>query len=359
MDMRNIDELIKLIQILDINIKLRHTQADIDELNNEIQKINWDDYIILQNLNKRLSDLNKLAQTYNLIISLRNDLVTSCEIKDDELTDSIYNSLLSLVKSVQDRLYLSGCFDNNSAYLSIFAGAGGVDAEDFAAMLVNMYQGFCKKEGLQCSIVSLSKGREGGATSVTMKIDGSYAYGLLKEEIGVHRLIRISPFNSGNTRETSFAAIEVLPQNIKDQSVNINLKDEDLKIDTFMASGKGGQGVNTTYSAVRVTHILTGVSVSCQNQRNQIQNKAEAISILKDKLVTLELLKQKKYVEDLKGISKSIEWGSQIRTYTLHPYKLVKDNRSGYETSDVDAMLSGDLVGDFIWSIKKTKEYES
>ena len=215
-----------------------------------------------------------------------------------------------------------------------------------------MYQAFAKKQGWVSELTYLSAGEEGGVKTATLKIKGQFAFGLLKEEAGVHRLIRLSPFNAGHTRETSFAMVEVLPEGL-DEEVEIDLEEKDLRWDYFMSSGKGGQSVNTTYSAVRVVHLPTGISVTCQNERSQQQNKLQALKYLKNKLAILKLKEQQQLKEELRGDWQSPEWGSQIRSYVMHPYKLVKDHRSGCETQDVEGVLAGEGLLDFIWAMKR------
>jgi len=207
----------------------------------------------------------------------------------------------------------------------------------------------------EVNLISLSNGEEGGVKSATIEVRGLQSYGYLKEEAGVHRLVRISPFNSGGTRETSFALVEVIPDNVIDEVEAFEIKEEDLKWDTFMAGGKGGQSVNTTYSAVRVTHLPTKIVVVCQNERNQIQNRQIALKHLKNKLAVLEVQKHQELKKELRGEFHSPEWGSQIRNYVLHPYKLVKDTRSGFETTNVDKILEQGELLEIIWSVKKAK----
>ncbi len=238
-------------------------------------------------------------------------------------------------------LFFKGNHDSNSAILTVQAGAGGVDAQDWAAKLLRMYMRYAEGQGWDTRLVDEHKGAEAGMKSATLMIEGVYAYGWLKGEAGVHRLVRISPFDAEKMRHTSFARIEILPQLEEIQEIALNPKE--VRIDTFLASGHGGQGVQTTYSAVRVVHLPTGITVSCQNERSQTQNKETALKILQGKLLAQEQEKQKQKTKKLRGEVRAAEWGSQIRSYVLHPYKQVKDIRTGIESKDPDGVLDGDL----------------
>jgi len=238
---------------------------------------------------------------------------------------------------------LSGETDANNAICSIQAGAGGTDAQDFAQMLLRMYLRWAEKKGFKAEVLDEQSGGEAGIKSATFRIEGDYAYGLLAAEAGVHRLVRISPFNSGGSRETSFASMFVSPE--IDENIEVNVEDKDLRIDTYRSSGAGGQHVNVTDSAVRITHIPTNTVVTCQNQRSQIQNRAVAMQVLRSKLYELELEKRRQGAAELEATKMDISFGSQIRNYVLHPYRLVKDTRTKHETSDVEAVLDGEIDG--------------
>lgn len=240
---------------------------------------------------------------------------------------------------------LSGENDANNAICSIQAGAGGTDAQDFAQMLLRMYLRWAERKGFKVDILDEQPGSEAGIKSATFRVEGDYAYGLLSSEAGVHRLVRISPFNSGGSRETSFASLFVSPE--IDENIEIDIQDKDLRIDTYRSSGAGGQHVNVTDSAVRITHLPSGIVVTCQNQRSQIQNRAVAMQVLRSKLYELELEKRRQETAELEANKQDISFGSQIRNYVLHPYRLVKDTRTKFEVTDVDAVLGGE-IDDFI-----------
>lgn len=353
----DIDELREKVETL---VKL----TNLEEISNEIEKIEktfegseiWSDSKKSIELNKRKTSLEKKLKETEKLTNLIKDIQAAHDLQDYEDLEIVFKQAHQLFEDIENRAFMNGKFDNHNALLSIHAGAGGVDAQDFASMLMSMYQAFAKENDFGFKTLHLSSGDEAGLKSVTIEFDGENAYGHLKEEAGVHRLIRLSPFNSGNTRETSFALVEVLPTDLHDKFEFDKISEDDLKWDYFMSSGKGGQGVNTTYSAVRVTHIPTGLTVSCQNERNQLQNKNQALKYLHDKLAAFELKKQKEMESDLKGVHQSAEWGSQIRSYTLHPYKLVKDHRSGWESNDPNKVLENGDILPIIWSIKRLKK---
>jgi peptide chain release factor 2 len=332
----------------------------IDDIKSQINLINtlqedpefWSKSDATINL-KKLSLLEEEVKEYSVLQEDIANITAAFELKDDTDFDQLHKKIIVDSQKLEKRLFFNGKFDSNDVIMSIHSGAGGVDAQDFAAMIMNMYQGFCKCQGFDFSVLDLSSGEEGGIKSMTCKISGAFAYGFLKEEIGVHRLVRLSPFNSGNTRETSFCSVEVLPDGLDEIEKDFKIDDKDLRVDTFMSSGKGGQGVNTTYSAVRIVHLPTGLTVSCQNERSQIQNREIAMKILKNKLILRKLQEQKDIIHGLKGIGESADFGSQIRSYVMHPYKLVKDHRSKFESADTEAVLSGENLIDFIWAMKK------
>ncbi len=263
---------------------------------------------------------------------------------DPDSAKELETLIARLEKEVTDaevQMLLSGETDANNAICSLQAGAGGTDAQDFCQMLLRMYLRWAEGKGFKVEILDEQPGSEAGIKSATFRVEGEYAYGLLATEAGVHRLVRISPFNSGGSRETSFASMFVSPE--IDENIEVDIQDKDLRIDTYRSSGAGGQHVNVTDSAVRITHIPTNIVVTCQNQRSQIQNRAVAMQVLRSKLYELELEKRRAETADLEANKMDISFGSQIRNYVLHPYKLVKDTRTKYERANVEAVLDGEI----------------
>lgn len=272
-------------------------------------------------------------------------MVSLCEEETDEsLIPEIESSLSSLeskLSQTEFKAMLSGKMDGNNAILSINSGAGGTESQDWAMMLARMYSRWGDRQGFKTETLDMQHGEEAGIKSATLMFTGDYAYGYLKAEMGVHRLVRISPFDANKRRHTSFASVSVYPE-IEDD-VRVEISETDLKIDVYRASGPGGQGVNTTDSAVRMTHIPSGITVQCQNERSQHKNKASCLKVLKARLYELEQEQQRSRMKDLEKDKRRIEWGSQIRSYVMHPYRMVKDLRTQVETGNVDAVLDGDL----------------
>ncbi len=309
---------------------------------------------------KVLQDIKSLKGKYNKFNKLSTELKNLEELnnlllieKDEELIDELIKNTNSLEKSIEKleiETLFSGKYDNNNAIITLHPGAGGTESQDWVEMLYRMYSRWANANGFQIKELDYLAGEEAGIKSVTALVSGENAYGYLKSEIGVHRLVRISPFDSGGRRHTSFASVEVLPEITDDIEIQIN--PEDLRIDTYRASGAGGQHINKTDSAVRITHIPTNIVVSCQTERSQIQNKETAMKMLKSKLLDLKEKEQKETISDLKGEQKDIAWGSQIRSYVFCPYTLVKDHRTNYETGNVQAVMDGE-INEFIFAYLK------
>ena len=303
-----------------------------------------------------ISKANTLKKVVNSISELKLKIENDMEILDilkeefnDELSELLVDELPLIegkIKELDINLLLDGPYDSQGAILEIHAGAGGTEACDWADMLLRMYLRWCDKKGFKYEIVDKQILDEAGFKSATVLVKGMYAFGYLKSEKGVHRLIRISPFDSNSRRHTSFASIDIEPI-FDNNDIDIQIKDNDIRIDIYRSSGCGGQGVNTTDSAVRITHFETGIVVTCQNERSQIQNKETALNVLKSKLYKLELEKREKELKGIQGDLSAINFGSQIRTYTMHPYSLVKDHRTNFETANVGKVLDGE-IDDFI-----------
>ena len=298
-------------------------------------------------------ELDKLTKSRKRSDDL-NDYIELCEMEGDESMlgdiDSGIDSLESEINELYLETLLSGEYDNSNAFVKIHSGAGGTEACDWAGMLQRMYEMFAEKNGFKCVMTDKIDGDGAGVKSVTLKISGDNAYGYLKGEMGVHRLVRISPFDANKRRHTSFASVEVMPE--ISQDVDVQIRQEDLKVDVYRSGGAGGQHVNTTDSAVRITHLPTGIIVACQQERSQLKNREMAMDMLKSKLLALELDKKMQESLALKGEAKKIEWGSQIRSYVFCPYTMVKDHRTGYETSDVYGVMDGNIK-EFIFEFLK------
>lgn len=317
----------------------------------------WQNVDKANDINKKIVNLQKIINSYKKLKDDLNEYIETLKnTEDKEIIEIINSSIEQLekeIESLETKTILSGEYDDLNCFIEIHPGAGGTESCDWASMLARMYQKFCEKRGYKYEIVEEQKGEEAGLKSITIKIIGDYAYGFLKNESGIHRLVRISPFDSGARRHTSFAAVSVIPEIKKD--INIEIKDEDLKIDVYHSSGAGGQSVNTSNSAVRITHLPTKTVVTCQNERSQLKNKEQAMAILKNKLFLIAQEKQNSEINTLKDSNTSINFGSQIRSYILEPYKLVKDHRSNFESSDPVKVLDGYIENMLLYNLKKLK----
>ena len=338
------------------NLILYGVIFDLDNLKEQLIKLRalseeehfWSDNVKAK---KVMVEISEVEQNINLVAGYENRINEvndyfnlANEESDQEMVTECYKNLNKIINDLEKsefQMQFNGEADINSCYLEIHAGAGGTESQDWAQMLKRMYMRWSEKKSFNFKIMYETYGEEAGIKSCTALIDGKYAFGYLKKESGIHRLVRISPFDSNSRRHTSFSSVWISPH--VDESIDINLLDKDMRIDTFRASGAGGQHVNTTDSAIRITHQPTGIVVQCQNERSQHKNKATAINLLKSKLYELEIQKienEKKAAEDKKS---DIGWGNQIRSYVLHPYRMVKDLRSNYEISDPDAVLDGEI----------------
>lgn len=302
----------------------------------------WQDSDAAQKTMQKIAKLEGRVRPWQELSASLNEIIELG--KDDSLAAELGKQLAAAgtrFAELKADLKFNGPYDDHDAIISIHAGAGGTDAQDWTQMLLRMYLRYFEKNGWKAVTIDESAGDEAGLKSITVEVAGSFVYGKLKGEHGVHRLVRLSPFNADNLRQTSFAKIEAVP--IIDKPEDLEIDEKDLKIDVYRSGGKGGQSVNTTDSAVRVTHIPTGLTVAIQNERSQVQNKETALKILRSRLAQLQMEQHAEKLKDLKGPSQSAEWGNQIRSYVLHPYKQVKDLRTKYETSDPDKVLDGDL----------------
>lgn len=328
-----------------------------DELKNLEEKLNednfWQDVDNANVINKKISHLKKEIELYEELDKELNESIEIVSSEDDELINLISDNIKLLEEKINEleiATLLNGEFDEYNCFLEIHPGAGGTESCDWTSMLFRMYEKFCEKEGFSWEVIDEQKGDEAGLKSVMIKITGDFAFGYLKFESGVHRLVRISPFDSGARRHTSFASVTVFPE-IK-KNISIEIKEENLKIDVYHSSGAGGQSVNTSNSAVRITHLPSKLVVTCQNERSQLKNKEQALNILKNKLYMLEYQKEQEKINALKENNQSINFGSQIRSYILEPYKLIKDHRTNYENNDPEKILNGFIMDMLIYNLK-------
>jgi peptide chain release factor 2 len=341
-----INALNKLTKNSLVQLNIENLQVEADKLaTSTMQPKFWDDKVRAQSINKKLVALNNRINPWLDLAKQLKDLAELANLNDETLTNEIETQFKALKKQYDELktdLLFDGEYDEHNVILSIFAGTGGTDAQDWAEMLFRMYLRWAEATaGASVEIIEQTSGEEAGIKSATIEIDGDLMYGKLKGEIGVHRLVRLSPYNANNLRQTSFAKVEVLPKIDKPDDVQIDEKD--LKIDVFRAGGHGGQSVNTTDSAVRITHLPTNITIAIQNERSQTQNKDTAMTILRSKLAHLKSEQHKEKINDIKGPNEQASWGNQIRSYVLHPYNMVKDLRTRHETSDTQAVLNGKI----------------
>lgn len=308
---------------------------------------------------QKIKLLKNKVQGFNDIKNQWEDVSTLVELGIEENDDSVLGEVKSGYSELQEKIdnmkldtLLSGKYDKLSAIITLHSGAGGTEAQDWCEMLYRMYNMWAERKGFKTEVIDYLDGEEAGIKSVTFSIEGLNAYGYIKSEKGVHRLVRISPFDSAARRHTSFASCEVIPE--LDEELDVEINPEDLRIDTYRSSGAGGQHINKTESAIRITHLPTGIVVTCQNERSQHKNKETAMKVLKSKLVEIAEREQKDKIDDLKGVQTEIAWGNQIRSYVFHPYSMVNDHRTNYETGNINAVMNGDIDG-FINAYLKAK----
>src|SRR5690625_3608015 len=348
---RKIEDFNKQIKDLTKKLNPDKLKEKLKSLNEKMQKDNfWQNQEQAKNVTKEANLINQRLAFLSELETNLSDISEWLLISEEHSEE--WDILVDDIKSLDEKLdifsteiLLSGPYDNNNAILEIHAGAGGTEAQDWADMLFRMYSRYINRNDFSLERVDLQQGDEAGIKSVTMLVKGSFAYGYLKAERGVHRLVRISPFDSNKRRHTSFASVEVMPE--IEGELDIEIKDEDIRVDVYRASGAGGQHVNTTDSAVRITHLPTNIVVSCQSGRSQIKNRETAFNLLKTKLMQEEIRKQEELLKDIQGELKDIAWGSQIRSYVFHPYQMVKDHRTNYEVSQISDVMDGN-INDFI-----------
>lgn len=344
--LKRLESLNTAIEAAIIQLKIEEKAKQTKELEVELASSEiWNNPAVATEKSKQLAALQAMVEPWQTLKSQVSDISELMELGDDSLIPEFDGQITALEDEFESRkkvLLFNGEYDDHNAILRLSSGVGGTDAQDFTEMLERMYLRWAEKNGFETSIVERSAADEAGIKSSVIEITGPYAYGTLRSENGVHRLVRLSPFNSDNLRQTSFALVEVLPQ--IDAPEEVELNDKDLKIDVYRAGGHGGQSVNTTDSAVRITHIPTGIVVAIQNERSQLQNKETALKILRSKLAAMQMEQHAENISDLHA-GESANWGSQIRNYVLHPYTMVKDTRTKYEERDASGVLDGKING--------------
>ena len=340
------------LEVLRGALKLESAQKEIEELEAASERDGfWNDVEKSQQVQRRLKTLKSKVENYEKLCSSWDDMLVMCEMAIEENDGSMLEELEHEFESFNDKLeatrlstLLTGEYDANNAILTFHAGAGGTEAQDWASMLYRMYNMWADKHGYKVKLMDYLDGDEAGLKSATIMIEGENAYGFLKSEHGIHRLVRVSPFDAAGRRHTSFAAVEVMPEISKDDT-EIELREEDIKMDVYRSSGAGGQKVNKTSSAVRLTHLPTGIVVSSQVERSHFQNLENCRNMLRARLAEIKEREHLEKISDIKGVQMKIEWGSQIRSYVFMPYQLVKDHRTDYENGNIDNVMNGDLDG--------------
>ena len=340
------------LEDLRVALKLESAQKEIEELEAASEREGfWNDVEKSQKVQKRLKTLKNKVENFQKLCAAWDDMYTICEMAIEENDDSMLEELESEYKQFSEKVeetrlgtLLTGEYDANNAILTFHAGAGGTEAQDWASMLYRMYNMWADRHGYKVRVMDYLDGDEAGIKSATIMIEGENAYGFLKSEHGIHRLVRVSPFDANARRQTSFAAVEVIPE-IADDTKDVDIRPEDIEMQVYRSSGAGGQHINKTSSAVRLIHKPTGIVVSCQTQRDQFQNKETCMRMLRSKLIEIKEREHLDKISDIKGTQLKIEWGSQIRNYVFMPYTLVKDTRTGFETSNINAVMDGDLDG--------------
>lgn len=356
-----------MLQFEELKLRLENLLPDIEDLKTalgldrmkrELEELDqkaaaegfWDDMEIAQKVTQRAASLKDSIEGYEKLVADYHDTLTLIELADEEQDTSLLEECTAAVERIAskaDELRLStlltGEYDAKNAIMTFHAGSGGTEAQDWAQMLYRMYTHWAERHGFTYKLLDYLEGDEAGLKSASIEVDGTNVYGYLKSEAGVHRLVRISPFDASGRRHTSFAAVEVVP--VIDKDVEVDIRPEDIKMDVFRSSGAGGQHINKTSSAVRLTHIPTGIVVACQNERSQHQNREMAMTMLKSKLIEIKEREHLEKIEDIKGNQSQITWGSQIRSYVFMPYTLAKDHRTGFEMGNIQAVMDGDLDG--------------
>ncbi len=353
-----LEELKSKISLLTPNIAKLGDALDMDALKKQVQELEhqatapdfWDDMERAQKIMQTEAHLKDQIEQYENLSSSLEDCQTMLELAQEEDDDELFADLKQSLDEIDENLQrqtlatlLTGEYDRNNAIITLHAGAGGTEAMDWAQMLFRMYARWAERHGFSVKTLDFVEGEEAGLKSISLLISGENAYGYLKGESGVHRLVRVSPFDASGRRHTSFASLEVIPE--IDDDAEIEIREEDLKMDVFRSSGAGGQHVNKTSSAVRLTHLPTGIITSCQNERSQLQNRMMALRMLKSKLAEIKEREHLEKIEDIKGEQKEIAWGSQIRSYVFMPYTLAKDHRTGFENGNINNVMDGDLDG--------------